>query len=139
MAIFLPFLVIFITPHFLGHLFLVRSLPTIHTFHQSLRLFLKCKEGPFLRPLRSKDNQCWILRLWPRNFVIIFESLAANLEKADLCMTNGSKVLIYGRNIRLYLVCLKNNHLVNCKGFYLIFFHNLKISPLLAYSILLVC
>ena len=39
------------------------------------------KEGRFLRPLRSRDNQCWILRLRLRNFVIISESLAANLEK----------------------------------------------------------
>jgi hypothetical protein len=46
-----------------------------------LRLFLKCKEELFLRPLRSKDDRCWILRLRPRNFVIISESLAANLEK----------------------------------------------------------
>ena len=46
-----------------------------------LRLFLKCKEGPFLRPLRSKDDRCWILRLRPRNFGIISESLATNLEK----------------------------------------------------------
>ena len=35
---------------------------------------------PFLRPLRSKDNRCWILRLQSRNFVIISESLAANLK-----------------------------------------------------------
>ena len=46
-----------------------------------LRLFLKCKEGPVLRPLRSKDNRCWIFRLQPRDFAIIPESLAANLEK----------------------------------------------------------
>ena len=38
-------------------------------------------EGPFLRPMRSKNDQCWILRLRPQNFVIISESLAANLEK----------------------------------------------------------
>ena len=51
-----------------------------------LRLFSKCKEGPFLRPLRSKDNRCWILRvlrLQPPNFVIISESLAANLKKVS--------------------------------------------------------
>ena len=35
----------------------------------------------FLRPLRSKDNWGWILRLRPWNFVIISESLAAYLEK----------------------------------------------------------
>jgi hypothetical protein len=46
-----------------------------------LRLFLKCKEELCLRPLRSKDNRCWILRLWPQNLAIIPESLAANLEK----------------------------------------------------------
>ena len=33
-----------------------------------LRLFLKCKEGPFLRPLRSKDIGCWVLRLQSWNF-----------------------------------------------------------------------
>ena len=33
------------------------------------------------RLLRSNDNRCWILRLGPRNFVIISESLAPNLEK----------------------------------------------------------
>ena len=43
--------------------------------------FWKYKEGPFLRPLRSKDNRCWILRLQPRNFVIISENLTANLKK----------------------------------------------------------
>ena len=48
----------------------------------NLRLFLKYKKGPFLRPLRSKDDWCWVLRLRPWNFVIISESLAANLEKA---------------------------------------------------------
>ena len=31
-----------------------------------LRLFSKCLVWPFLRPLRSKDNQCWILRLQPQ-------------------------------------------------------------------------
>ena len=38
-----------------------------------------------------------ILRLRPRNFAIIPESLAPHLKKGnvDLCMTNGSKVLIY--------------------------------------------
>ena len=30
---------------------------------------------------KSKDDWCWILRLRPRKFVIISESLAANLEK----------------------------------------------------------
>ena len=46
-----------------------------------LRLFLKCKEGQFLR---SKDDRCWILKLRPWNFVTISESLAANLEKVCL-------------------------------------------------------
>ena len=46
-----------------------------------LRLFLKCKEGPFLRPLRSKDNRCWILRLRPRNFAIVPENLVSHLRK----------------------------------------------------------
>ena len=35
----------------------------------------------FLRSLRSKDVQCWILRLRLWKFVIISESLAASLEK----------------------------------------------------------
>ena len=47
----------------------------------ALSLFLNCKEGPFLRPLRSKDDRCWILRLQPWNFVIISENLAGKLEK----------------------------------------------------------
>ena len=46
-----------------------------------LRLFSKYLRVPFLRPLRSKDDRCWILRLWPWNLAIISESLAANLEK----------------------------------------------------------
>ena len=33
------------------------------------------------RSLRSNDDRCWILRLWPRNFAIIPESLAPQLEK----------------------------------------------------------
>ena len=46
----------------------------------NLMQFLKYLAEPFLRPLRSKDVPCWILRLRPRNFAIISESLAANLE-----------------------------------------------------------
>ena len=49
----------------------------MHWF-EAMYVFLKFKEGPFFR---SKDNWGWILRLRPRNFVIISESLAANLEK----------------------------------------------------------
>ena len=45
-----------------------------------LRLFSKYLHVPFLRPLRSKDDRGWILRLRPWNFAIIAESLAANLE-----------------------------------------------------------
>ena len=80
---FLSFSMYF-TPHCWGFLASLRSLPTIYTFHQSLEQmhwFLKCKAGLFLRPLRSKDDQGWILRLQPRNFVIISESLPANLKK----------------------------------------------------------
>ena len=40
----------------------------------------KEKEGQ-LRPLRSKDNQCWILRMRLWSFIIISECLAANLKK----------------------------------------------------------
>jgi hypothetical protein len=47
----------------------------------NLMQILKYLAEPFLRPLRSKGIQCWILRLRPRNFTIISESLAANLEK----------------------------------------------------------
>ena len=48
---------------------------------KDLRLFSKYLCVPFLRPLRSNDHWCWILRLQPWNFAIIPESLAANLEK----------------------------------------------------------
>ena len=47
----------------------LQTLPKIHTSHQyledleCLRLFSKCLRVPFLRPLRSKDNRGWILRL----------------------------------------------------------------------------
>ena len=49
-----------IAPHCFGLLVLVRSLPTIYLWNKciDLTLFLKCKEGPFLRPLRSKDDLC---------------------------------------------------------------------------------
>jgi hypothetical protein len=42
--------------------------------------FLKYLRSLFLRPLRSKNDRGWILRLRPWNFAIISESLAANLE-----------------------------------------------------------
>ena len=48
---------------------------------QQYEAILKYLAEPSLRPLRSKYVRCWILRLWPRNFAIISESLAANLEK----------------------------------------------------------
>ena len=35
-----------------------------------LRLFFKCKVGPFLRPLRSKDDRCWILWFQVCGFVV---------------------------------------------------------------------
>ena len=55
----------------------------INLWHKALiwGYFLKCNEGPFLRPLRSKDDQCSILRLQPWNFVVISESFAAKLKK----------------------------------------------------------
>ena len=74
---------------------------TIHTSHQKcidLSLLSKCLKGPFLRPLRSKDDQSsWILRLWPRNFVIISAMFSCQpwKSKADLCMTNCYRILIY--------------------------------------------
>ena len=46
-----------------------------------LRLFSKYLRVPLLRPLRSMDDQGWILRLQPWNFGIISESVAANLKK----------------------------------------------------------
>ena len=52
---------------------------------------MKCKEGTFLRSLRSIDDWCWILRLWPQNFAIVPESLAPILKK----VRQTSKVLIY--------------------------------------------
>ena len=39
-----------------------------------------------------------LVRLRPRNFAIVPESLASHLKKEryiDICITNGSKVLIY--------------------------------------------
>ena len=36
-----------------------------------------------------------ILMLRPRTFAIIPETLAPQLKRVDLCMTNGSKVMIY--------------------------------------------
>ena len=48
----------------------------------NLMQFSKYLAESFLRPLRSKDVRCWILRLRPRNFAIISESLAANLKKS---------------------------------------------------------
>ena len=80
---------------------------------------------PFLTALRSKDDRCWILRLWPRNFVIISESLAANLEKVrqtsvwqtvpriwfiwlwylSFCLTYKSKSLRNNKNQNFRTVC----------------------------------
>ena len=59
------------------------SISTYNTWKKciDLRLFSKCLVWPFWRP--SKSN----------NFIIIYESLASNLEK--VCMTNSFKVLIY--------------------------------------------
>ena len=49
-----------------------------------LRPFLKCKEGQFLRPLRSKTDQCWILRLRLQNFWKF--GCQPRKSKAELCM-----------------------------------------------------
>ena len=46
-----------------------------------LRLFSKFLVQLFLRPLRSKDVRCRVVRLQPQKFVIVYESLATNLEK----------------------------------------------------------
>ena len=53
------------------------SLPTIHTSHQSLEQMhwfeaIFERVGPFLRPLRSKDNQCWILRFQSSDLFVFF-------------------------------------------------------------------
>ena len=40
-------------PQFIGPIYLLNKFI-------GLRLFLKCKDGPFLRPLRSKDHKCTI-------------------------------------------------------------------------------
>ena len=62
-----------------------------------LRLFSKFWVEPFMRPLRSKEVRCWILRLRPQNFCNHFWKFGCQppKSKADLCMTNGYKVLIY--------------------------------------------
>jgi hypothetical protein len=73
------------TPHCWGHLVFLWPLPKIHTSHQYLEDFkwfeaiFKTFAWAILRPLRSKNDPGWILRLWP--FAIISESVAANLEK----------------------------------------------------------
>ena len=43
--------------------------------------FFHCLEGLFLRPLRSKDVQGWILRLRPPNFLASSENLAPLYDK----------------------------------------------------------
>ncbi len=51
---------------------------------RNLMQFSKYLAEPFLRPLRSKNRGQRSLRLQPRNFEIIPESLAANLKKLKL-------------------------------------------------------
>jgi hypothetical protein len=49
------------------------------------------------RSLRSNENWCWILRLWPLKFCNHSWQFGSSPQKGkvDLCKTNGSKVLIY--------------------------------------------
>ena len=49
------------------------------------------------RSLRSNENRGWILRLWPLKFCNHSWQFGSSPQKGkvDLCMTNGSKVLIY--------------------------------------------
>ena len=49
------------------------------------------------RSLRSNENWGWILRLWPLKFCNHSWHFGSSPQKGkvDLCMTNGSKVLIY--------------------------------------------
>ena len=49
------------------------------------------------RLLRSNENRGWILRLWPLKFCNHSWHFGSSPQKGkvDLCMTNGSKVLIY--------------------------------------------
>ena len=60
---------------------------------------LKYLAEPFLRPLRSKDVRCWILRSRPRNFAIISESLAANLEKVR-------QTSVWQMVLKFWFICL---------------------------------
>ena len=61
----------------------LQLIPPINLWNKciDLKLFSKCKEGPFSRSLRSNDDRCCILRLGPWKFAIVPESLAPKLEK----------------------------------------------------------
>ena len=78
------------------------------TLYVYLWLFLKHLQLPFLRPLRSKDILCWILRLWTWNLVIISERLAANLEK--VMQTSVWQTIPKFWFICLFLLFLKIQH-----------------------------
>ena len=76
------------------HLGFLWPLPNIHTSHQCLedlhwfKAIFKTFGQAVFEAIEVKGVRCWILRLQPRNFVIISESLAANLEKvrqASVC------------------------------------------------------
>ena len=58
-----------------------------------LRLLSKSLKGPFLRPLRSKDVQGWILRLRPWIFLDSSEDLATNLKKVKQTSESNGKWL----------------------------------------------
>ena len=58
-------------------------------------------KGHFLRPLRSKDVQGWILRLKPQNFLASSE-ISTQKTTTGLCMSIGYKVLI-GLSFLLFL------------------------------------
>ena len=60
-----------------------------------------------LRPLKSNENQGWILRLWPLKFCNHSWQFGSSPQKGkiDLCMTNGSKVLIYLTLLNFIFYC----------------------------------
>ena len=75
------------TPHCLGHLVLVRSLPTIHISHQSLEqmhwfeVIFKMFCSAVFEAVEVKGQSRLNFEAATSKFVIGYESLAANLEK----------------------------------------------------------
>ena len=103
-----------VTPLGWGHLFFsnlyLRFIPPINLWKDiHLRLFSKCLAELFLRPLRSKDVWGWILRFQPENFFADSKKKCCQPWqcKADRCITNSKKVLIYLSLLSLLLHCSK--------------------------------